>query len=117
MTLQVPDDQTLLSVYMKGASTDAGFGSAYDGWAALWLDGYRDGALVRPNVESDASNVGQAWAEYVRHGMGTMENLAFHAGYAYGKRAVSKPMRWFPAVAIASALTIFVGGFLWGVIL
>lgn len=84
---RVPSDDELLTIYAKGTGSDNTFGSSYDGWTALWMAGYRDGASVRPNVESDASTVGEAWTEYYRPGMSSEEAQAFKAGHAYGKRA------------------------------
>lgn len=104
----VPDDETLLSIYAKG--TGPLDGSSYDGWAALYLAGYRDGALVRPNVESDASNVGQAWTEYYRPGMSSEETQAFQAGYAYGKRAVElRVPGWVWPVAVGMSVMVGFG--------
>jgi hypothetical protein len=108
---KVPSDEHLLKVYAQGTD-GAGDGSSYDGWAALWMDGYRDGALVRPNVESNASNVGQAWGEYYRPGMSSEEAQAFKAGYAYGKRAdgrVGTRSPWFWPLAAFVTLVILVG--------
>lgn len=104
----IPSDDELLSIYAKGTGSEGGFVSAYDGWAALYLAGYRSGALVRPNVESDASNVGQAWTEYYHPGMSSEEAQAFQAGYAYGKRAVpASPLPvWVWPTAIATSIAL-----------
>lgn len=107
-TYRVPSDEELLAIYGKGTGA-LGDGSSYDGWLALWMAGYRDGALVRPNVESKASTVGEAWTEYYRPGMSSEEAQAFKAGFAYGKRAGTSPgvrhPRWF-----GFAYGVFVGG-------
>jgi hypothetical protein len=85
-TYRIPSDEELLRVYGQG--TGSGDGSSYDGWLALYMFGFRDGALVRPNVESNATNFDEAWAEYAVGGQTTRADaLAFQAGFAYGKRA------------------------------
>ena len=117
MSLQVPDDARLLHIYANPQEDD---GSSYAGWAALWLDGYRAGCLVRPNVETPRElDVAEAWRDMGIVNQTREEYAAFVAGYGYGKRAVTtsawKP--WYTPVMIAAIMTSFVGGFLWAVIL
>lgn len=114
----VPSDEELFSIYANGTSEE-GIGSSYDGWAALYLAGYRSGALVRPNVESDASNVAQAWGEYHSYGSTQEEFQAFEAGYAYGKRADIRvrPAWWvWPFATCLGVVTGLLAGLLTSVL-
>jgi len=110
VSLELPSDEELLHIYGAGQS---GLGSSYEGWAALWLDGYRAGALVRPNVETEKGlDIQQAWHDYGMDDPTPREFNAFTGGFIYGKRAVTpRSPGWLaPIIAIVACASAVAGG-------